>query len=190
MKTIHYFNSDAEANVPADAVEKEKKLRQTLCGYARRNVALDPSRVTCKKCRIELAKNGYVLDRNLAIQEKLLKIYFNCSTRKFEKVFSEYAESRNISKWDGRKKDNSNSYYAGGEDEYWDRVICNIYLPKNEELSLHMVLRKNSYFFITSRDETIFEYDRREGIKTYEEEKLNKTLELHRKLFNMLLANS
>lgn len=190
MKIIHYFNSDAEANVPDDAIEKEKKLRQTLCGYARRNIAIDPNRVTCKACKIELARKGYELGRNLTVKEKLMNIYLNCSTRKFAKVFSEYAESRNISKWDSRKKDNSNSYYAEGKDEYWDRVDCSIYLPKNEELSLHIVLRKKSYLFIVFQDETIFEYDRIEGIKTYEEEKLNKALEVHRKLFNMLLANS
>lgn len=57
FKPVHYFNSSAEANVPYWSELKEKGLKQTYCGYARKIVTSDPEKVTCKLCLREMKKH-------------------------------------------------------------------------------------------------------------------------------------
>lgn len=122
----------------------------------------------------------------LNLEQKLIKVYNEWTTRKLGKVFEEYAKSIGLRKWDGRRNDNSNTYFAEGKDEGWDRVICQVHDPIDSSKQVQIVLRKYTYFLIQRGNKRIFEYDYKKGTVDYDEEQLNKVINTHENLFDML----
>lgn len=190
MKKLHKIDYPISIEDEGYLSLREEGLYPTMCGYGRSKIAASSNEVTCKLCKINMAKKGYELCTNLTIEEKLKQIYLNCSTRQIARVFAEYAESRGFEKLDGRRKKNIqlNTYYCEGESEYWDRVTCQMESACYPDLEMYIVLRKNSYMFIRIMDEEVFSYERMKGVTKYDEEKLNGAFKKHKKLFNMLLA--
>ena len=80
------------------------------------------------------------------MQEKLTKLWKTCETKQLAKIFKKYMDGLEVQKWDSRRKDNRNAYYAEGKSDNWNRVTCYQYkesgIYANENLSI--VLRKTS----------------------------------------------
>lgn len=123
----------------------------------------------------------------MELKDKLVGFYRTWTTRKLAKAFSEYAKSLGLRKWDGRRNDNSNTFFTEGKDEGWDRVICSIVDPEKKEQHIQIVLRKYSYLLIQVGEKRIFEYDSKKDLIECDDEMLKEAMKNHKALFDVLL---
>ena len=126
------------------------------------------------------------------MQEKLTELWKTCETKQLAKIFKEYMEGMGLKKWDGRKKDNLDTYYVDGKDTNWNRVTCYCYrdTASYANHNLEIVLRKRggSYLIVGKQGVRAFEVDYR-GVLHYEIKLLEEILEEHRPLFDELWGN-
>lgn len=123
------------------------------------------------------------------MEEKLIKLVKVLETRQLANIFKSYMEEKDINKFDGRKKDNRNTYFIYGKDEYWDRVFC-IYYKDKEQSDIEIILRKRSglYLIIKHGARIVFESNfNGSRINTYFDKLLfNKIYTDHMELFEEL----
>ncbi|EJT5919105.1 zinc ribbon domain-containing protein [Clostridium perfringens] len=121
------------------------------------------------------------------MKDKLLKIWQLSNTKQFAGIFEEYMKELGVRKYDGRRKDNSNSYLIDAKSTGWNRVQCFYHKDSTEygEENLLVVLRKEAgnYFIIQRKGERAFESDY-SGIRHYDEELMKEILGEHRILFD------
>lgn len=124
------------------------------------------------------------------MKEKLIKIWKSCETKQLAAVFEEYMKSLGIRKYDGRRKDNSNTYMIDGSSTNWNRVQCFYFKDsiRYEDRSLLIVLRKRSgnYFIVEKECIRAFEIDY-SGTRHYDQTLLSEIIKEHKLLFDNLL---
>lgn len=126
-------------------------------------------------------------DENL-LKEKLIEVWKTCGTKQLAKVFEEYMKSIGVRKYDGRRKNNCNTYMIDAKSTGWNRIQC--YYKDSEkyfEENLVIVLRKESgnYMIIEKEGERAFEVDY-SGIRHYDEKLLDEVIEEYKPLFDSL----
>lgn len=123
------------------------------------------------------------------MKEKLTQLWERCDTKLLADIFETYMKNLSIKKYDGRKKDNTNTYDIDGDSTIWARVQCYYYTDSTEyqKENLLLVLRKEAgdYFLIQRKNKRAFEIDYG-GLKCYNEELLNEILNEHKILFDNL----
>jgi len=123
--------------------------------------------------------------------EKLTNLWKICETKQLASIFKKYMESLGVQKWDARKKDNRNSYYASGKDTNWNRATCCYYKDcenfANENISITLRKRAGSYLIVAKQGTRAFEVDHN-GVLHYEEDLLKEITKEHKSLFDVLLA--
>lgn len=124
------------------------------------------------------------------LKEELTKVYKSCETKQLAAIFKEYMKSIGVRKYDGRRKDNSNTYMIDGNSTNWNRVQCFYYKDsiRYEDRTLLIVLRKRAgnYFIVEKECERAFEVDY-SGIRHYDKTLLNDIIKDHKPLFDSLL---
>lgn len=124
------------------------------------------------------------------MKEELTKVWQLCETKQLAAVFEEYMKSIGVRKYDGRRKDNNNTYMIDGRSTNWNRVQCYYYKDstKYEDRNLLIVLRirAGNYFIVERKCERAFEVDYR-GIRHYDQTLLNEIIKEHKLLFDNLL---
>jgi hypothetical protein len=125
------------------------------------------------------------------LKEELTKVWESLETKQLAKIFEEYMKSIGVRKYDGRRKNNSNTYMIDASSTNWNRVQCYYYKDstKYEDRNLLIVLRKRAgnYFIVEKERERAFEVDY-SGIRHYDEVLLNEIIEEYKPLFNSLLS--
>jgi hypothetical protein len=124
------------------------------------------------------------------MKDKLFKILDVCETKQLAEIFKNYMESIGVRKFDGRRKDNSNTYCAHGDCTSWNRVECYYYKDKPEygKSVLDITLRKRAgYYFLIGKDSQIAFERSYNYIAHYDEALLNEILQEHKPLFDALL---
>lgn len=123
------------------------------------------------------------------MKEKLVKLINVLETKQLANIFKIYMKERNIKKFDGRKKENSNTYFVYGKDEGWDRVYC-IYYNDKDINDIDIVFRKRAglYLIIKRGARIIFEHSFNGTVfNTYYDELLfNQINKEHKALFDEL----
>jgi len=123
------------------------------------------------------------------MQERLTKLWKTCETKQLANIFKKYTESMGLKKWDGRRKDNSDTYYVDGKDTNWNRVTCYCYRDAasyaNHNLEIVLRKRSGSYLIVGKQGKRAFEVDYR-GIVHYEEDLLQEIMKEHKELFDTL----
>lgn len=82
------------------------------------------------------------------MEDKLIKLTEVLTTRKLAKIFSNYMNNIGIRKYDGRRKDNTNSYYSSGKYDNWNRVFCNYIKEDTFKPELEITLRKEAGYYL------------------------------------------
>ncbi|KOF57837.1 MULTISPECIES: hypothetical protein [Clostridium] len=125
------------------------------------------------------------------MQEKLIKLWKTCETKQLAKIFEEYMKSIDIKKYDGRRKNNDNTYIIDGKSTNWNRVQCFYHKGSTSfgHENLLFVLRKESgnYFIIERESVRAFECDHN-GVIEYNEKLLDEIIKEHKPLFDTLLS--
>lgn len=125
------------------------------------------------------------------MKEKLTNLWKTCETKQLAEIFETYMKSIGVRKWDGRRKDNRNTYLADGKSTGWNRFTCYYHKdsPSYGDEDLLIVLRKRAgdYLIIGKRGDRAFEVDY-SGIKHYDENLLNEILQEHKGLFDTLFG--
>lgn len=123
------------------------------------------------------------------MKDKLRRLLSVLETKQLAKIFKKYAKDQNIKKFDGRKKDNNNTYFVEGKDEGWDRVICMITDYKGFN-GIEIVLRKRAgrYLIVRLGAKTVFETEFNNGNrKTYYDRLIfDELYKQHKSLFDEL----
>lgn len=123
------------------------------------------------------------------MKEKLTEVWEKCETKQLAQIFSKYMESIGAKKYDGRRKDNSNTYMADGKSTAWNRVECYYFKGVagfgNEELDITLRKRSGNYLIIGKKRKRAFEVDW-DGICNYDEKLLNEIMTEHKALFDTL----
>lgn len=118
-----------------------------------------------------------------------MKLINVLETKQLANIFKTYMKERNIRKFDGRKKENNNTYFVYGKDEAWDRVYCIYYNDKNFN-DIDIVFRKRAglYLILKRGQKIIFEHSfNGTTFNTYYDEVLfNQMNEEHNTFFNEL----
>ena len=121
------------------------------------------------------------------LKEKLIEFWKICETKQLAQIFEEYMKSIGARKYDGRRKDNRNTYLIDAKSTNWNRVQCfydekdwNVYGEEN----LLLVLRKKAgnYLIIAKEGKRAFEVDY-SGLVVYDEELLTSIMKEHEPLF-------
>lgn len=121
--------------------------------------------------------------------EKLNKVLETLDTRQFANIFRNYMEQQNIKKYDGRKKDNSNTYFIEGKEDHWDRVFC-VYTNDKGINEIGIVFRKRAGLYLIIKYgsrvifETIFNGSRRNNY--FDKLLFNEMYKNHKVLFDEL----
>ncbi len=128
--------------------------------------------------------------RRKKLKEKLTKVWQLCETKQLAEMFEKYMKSIGVRKYDGRRKDNNNTYMTDGNCTRWNRVQCYYHKDsvKYSKENLVIVLRKRAgnYFIIERKGIRAFEVDH-SGISCYEENLLNEIMKEHKPLFDSLI---
>lgn len=123
------------------------------------------------------------------MKDKLIKLIDVLETKQLATIFTTYMKEKNIKKFDGRRKENSNTYFVYGKDEGWDRVYC-IYYNNIDVNDIDIVFRKRAgrYLVIKRGLETVFEHSYGQTVFNihYNEFLFNKMYEENKSLFNEL----
>lgn len=123
------------------------------------------------------------------MKKELMNLWDTCKTKQLAKIFKEYMESNNISKFDRRKKDNSNTYLISGSCTNWNRVDCYFYKDSadygKENLEISLRKKSGNYMIISRNGIRAFECDYT-GIITYNTKLLENILKDHKPLFDKL----
>lgn len=142
----------------------------------------------CDDC-IERLDDLIAINTESIVKEKLTSVWKAYTTRKLAKIFKEYMESLEVNKYNWRKKDNVNVYWADGSSTNWHRVNCCYFKDAlsygNENLEITSRKQAGSYFIIEKKQVRAFECDY-SGIVHYEEDLLNEIMEEHKPLFDTL----
>ena len=123
------------------------------------------------------------------MKDQLIKLWKTCDTRQLAKIFEKYMKSIGVKKYDGRRKDNNDTYLVDGVSTSWNRVQC--YYHKgptkfgNENLLIVLRKRAGDYFIIERKSKRAFEVDYH-GVIEYDEKLLNEIISDHKPLFDTL----
>lgn len=129
------------------------------------------------------------------MEKKFIELLDALETKSLAYIFKGIMESQKIRKYDGRRRDNTNTYYADGRCDNWNRVFCIYYKDSTEpgEEDLEITLRKRAgyYLIVERKNKRAVEVTwsiKANGIvvSTYDEELLNEILKDHKKLFETL----
>ena len=129
------------------------------------------------------------------MKEKFIKLLDVLETKSLSYIFKSVMECKRIKKYDGRRKDNTNTYYADGKCDNWNRVFCIYYKdstdPGEEDLEITLRKRAGYYLIVERKNKRAIEVTwslKENGIvvSTYDEELLNEILRDHKDLFDML----
>lgn len=129
------------------------------------------------------------------MEKKFIKLLDALETKSLAYIFKGIMENKKIRKYDGRRKDNTNTYYADGRCDNWNRVFCIYYKDSTEpgEEDLEITLRKRAgyYLIVERKNKRAVEVTwslKANGIviSTYDEELLNEILKDHKELFESL----
>ena len=123
------------------------------------------------------------------MKDKLIKLISVLETKQLAAIFKTCMEEKSIRKFDGRKKENDNTYFTYGKDEGWDRVYC-IYYNDKDFNELDIVFRKRAglYLIIKHGTKIVFEHSfSGTAFYTYFDEILfKKVYEKHKIFFDRL----
>lgn len=121
--------------------------------------------------------------------DNLKKLLDVLETKQLAKIFRKYVKEQNIKKFDGRKKDNNNTYFVEGNDEGWDRVICMV-TDYKDFTGIEIVLRKRAgrYLIVRYGARTVFEadFDGRNRKSYFDKLLFNEIYKNHKALFDEL----
>ncbi|MBN1050291.1 MULTISPECIES: zinc ribbon domain-containing protein [Clostridium] len=129
------------------------------------------------------------------MEDKLIKLIDILETKSLAYIFKGCMESQGIRKYDGRKKDNNNSYYADGKCDNWNRVFCIYYkdstTPGEEDLEITLRKRAGYYLIIERKSKRAVEveWSSKEGkviLSKYDENLFNEIIKDHKNLFNVM----
>lgn len=129
------------------------------------------------------------------MEEKLIKLLDVLETKSLAYIFKSVMERQGIRKYDGRKKDNTNTYYADGKCDNWNRVFCIYYKdstkPGEENLEITLRKRAGYYLIIERKEERTVEvtWSAKQGkviLLTYNEKLFDEILKDHKILFDLL----
>ncbi|HBJ2623429.1 TPA: zinc ribbon domain-containing protein [Clostridium botulinum] len=129
------------------------------------------------------------------MEENFIKLLDALETKSLAYIFKGIMESQGVRKYDGRRKDNTNTYYADGRCDNWNRVFCIYYKDSTEpgEEDLEITLRKKSGYYLIVERENKRAIEVTWSIKTngievssYDKELLNEILKDHKNLFNVM----
>ncbi|MEX0081627.1 zinc ribbon domain-containing protein [Clostridium butyricum] len=129
------------------------------------------------------------------MKEKLIKLLDALETKSLAYIFKGVMESQGVRKYDGRRKDNTNTYYAEGKCDNWNRVFCIYYKdstdPGEEDLEITLRKRSGYYLIIERKNKRAVEvtWSLKENgvvISTYDEKLFGEILKDNKGLFDSL----